>query len=133
MYETRKTEKYNVDDITILLGTETKDIGHRLVPYGNISKKELEIEIYGRPVKMTKIKLFENLPKPQYIQRQREFTFREAEEKIGTRVVVFGGHWYTYNLIKVNHLKYFLQRHGLPTTGDKTSMFQRFIGLKGKY
>ena len=81
---------------------------------------------------MTKSKLFEKLPKPDYIQRQREFTFSEAEEKIGTRVVVYEGHWYTYNLIKVNHLKYFLQRHGLSTSGDKTSLFQRFIDLKGK-
>lgn len=125
-------KKYNVDDISLLLGTETKDIGHRLVPYGNITKQELEIEVYGRPVRMTKAKLFENLSKPQYIEHKREFTFHEAEEKIGTRVVVYGGHWYTYKLIKVNHLKYFLQRHGLPVTGDKTSLYQRFIGLKGK-
>ena len=71
----RKKTRYNVHDTSQLLGTETKDIGRRLVPYGNTRKQELDIEIYGRPTQMTKQKLFKPLQEPQHILRDREFTF----------------------------------------------------------
>ena len=122
-------KNYTIEDIAEKLGTEIKDCGKIIVAYDNMTKSDLDILIYKKPTNKTKKTLWKELASKEYIKKTRTFTFRETERKIGTRMVEYKGRWYTYRLIRVSHMKYFLHANGKPTTGDKATLYQRFLNM----
>ena len=120
---------YTIEEIADKLGTEMKDCGKIVAAYDNMTKAELDILLHKRPTNKTKKTLWKELVSQEYIKKPRIFTFREAERKIGTRMIVYNGRWYTYRLIRVSHMKYFLHANGKPTTGDKATLYQRQLDM----
>ena len=120
----KKKINYLESELVEYFGSEVKNNNGRLWVYKNTTKKELDMAIYGKDTKKSKIKLFESIEKEKM---QDKYSIRDLCTLVGTKVIHCEDRLITYNIVKMDYLRGICIKTGYPTTGDKATLFARVL------